>query len=158
MNLQNIKKMKDEKGFTIVELLIVIVVIGILVAIVIVAYTGVTTQANNSKWKANADSIRKVAEARNADDQATPSGYPSTVGEFTSTYTKLPTGVAVNIINTVPTNNAAYNTSLQTAAKLNPSTFDVDICGTNTGLKIYYPIAGGTTAGVINVGDVSSGC
>lgn len=37
------------RGFTIVELLIVIVVIGILAAIVIVAYNGITTQANNTK-------------------------------------------------------------------------------------------------------------
>ncbi|RYX79149.1 prepilin-type N-terminal cleavage/methylation domain-containing protein [bacterium] len=48
MNLQNIKQLKDQKGFTIVELLIVIVVIGILAAIVIVAYQGVTARANTS--------------------------------------------------------------------------------------------------------------
>ena len=37
------------KGFTIVELLIVIVVIGILAAIVTVAYNGVQTKALNAK-------------------------------------------------------------------------------------------------------------
>lgn len=40
------------RGFTIVELLIVIVVIGILAAIVIVAYQGVTNRANDSAIKA----------------------------------------------------------------------------------------------------------
>jgi len=39
---------KQQKGFTIVELLIVIVVIGILAAIVIVAYTGVQNRANDA--------------------------------------------------------------------------------------------------------------
>lgn len=41
--------MKSKSGFTIVELLIVIVVIGILAAIVIVAYNGVQSRAENSK-------------------------------------------------------------------------------------------------------------
>lgn len=38
-----------QKGFTIVELLIVIVVIGILAAITIVAYNGIQSRANNQK-------------------------------------------------------------------------------------------------------------
>lgn len=40
---------RNRQGFTIVELLIVVVVIGILAAIVIVAYNGITTQAENTK-------------------------------------------------------------------------------------------------------------
>lgn len=41
--------MKNHKGFTIVELLIVIVVIGILAAITIVAFNGVQKRAENAK-------------------------------------------------------------------------------------------------------------
>lgn len=70
MSLNNIKKMQSERGFTIVELLIVIVVIGILAAIVIVAYTGVTKKANASAAKGNAESILKVVEGYNADKGA----------------------------------------------------------------------------------------
>lgn len=93
MNLQNIKKAKGEKGFTIVELLIVIVVIGILAAIVIVAYVGVTRNANTSKARSNATSVQKVAEVINADT----GNYPTTGTAFTtgSSTTKLPTGVTV---------------------------------------------------------------
>ncbi|RYX79148.1 prepilin-type N-terminal cleavage/methylation domain-containing protein [bacterium] len=47
-NSNNINTYRNQKGFTIVELLIVIVVIGILAAIVIVAYQGVTARANTS--------------------------------------------------------------------------------------------------------------
>jgi len=42
-------KRQKQAGFTIVELLIVIVVIGILAAITIVAFNGVTTKAENTK-------------------------------------------------------------------------------------------------------------
>lgn len=44
----SIRKTNTRSGFTIVELLIVIVVIGILAAITIVAYNGVQGRANNS--------------------------------------------------------------------------------------------------------------
>lgn len=46
-------------GFTIVELLIVIVVIGILVAIVIVAYTGITNTAKENAVKADMEQVSK---------------------------------------------------------------------------------------------------
>lgn len=82
MNLPTIKTKRAQRGFTIVELLIVIVVIGILAAIVIVAYNGVTQQANAARAQANASSIQKTAEAFNAECPVTGpctglSGFPS---------------------------------------------------------------------------------
>ncbi len=50
----------SDKGFTIVELLIVVVVIGILAAIVTVAYTGISDRANASSF---ADGLKKVEKA-----------------------------------------------------------------------------------------------
>lgn len=51
-----------QKGFTIVELLIVIVVIGILAAITIVAYSGVQNRAKTSSGLSLTSSILKKAE------------------------------------------------------------------------------------------------
>jgi prepilin-type N-terminal cleavage/methylation domain-containing protein len=45
MNIEKVNQHKHRQGFTIVELLIVIVVIGILATITIVAYNGVQTKA-----------------------------------------------------------------------------------------------------------------
>ena len=58
---------KAQRGFTIVELLIVIVVIGILAAITIVAYNGVQTRAKNVKTVNAAVSWIKVFKLYNAD-------------------------------------------------------------------------------------------
>ena len=76
MTLNKIKKLKEERGFTIVELLIVIVVIGILAAIVIVAYNGVQNQARTTEALANAKEVVNKSEIYNAD---TGNGqYPAT--------------------------------------------------------------------------------
>lgn len=67
MTLSNIKKFKEERGFTIVELLIVIVIIAILAAIVIVAYNGITNRAKTSKALSAAQAVQQKAEAYNAE-------------------------------------------------------------------------------------------
>ena len=55
------------RGFTIVELLIVIVVIGILAAITIVAFNGVQQRAKDSRIQSETKSLLKAAElARNS--------------------------------------------------------------------------------------------
>lgn len=55
-----------KKGFTIVELLIVIVVIGILAAIVLVTYQGVQNKANTTSAEQNARELINKAVAFNA--------------------------------------------------------------------------------------------
>src|SRR5690606_17751305 len=54
---------QNQKGFTIVELLIVIVVIAILAAISIVAYTGIQNRARTSANRSLASQLEKKAQA-----------------------------------------------------------------------------------------------
>lgn len=73
MSFNNINtKLRSERGFTIVELLIVIVVIGILAAITIVSFNGVTAKANTSSAQSASVSTIKKAEAYNAEKTTYP--------------------------------------------------------------------------------------
>lgn len=54
---------KRNQGFTIVELLIVIVVIGILALLVITTYSGIQAKARNSKRQSDLNSIQTQLEA-----------------------------------------------------------------------------------------------
>jgi type II secretion system protein G len=72
---------KLTRGFTIVELLIVIVVIGILAAIVIVAYNGAQNRANNARRVSDLEAISKALEVQYVDTGSYPntgcfSGWP----------------------------------------------------------------------------------
>jgi len=105
-------------GFTIVELLIVIVVIGILAAITIVAYNGVQNRGKTASGATAAENATKKAEAYNAET----SGYPAQASTLTgaaSTTTYQLTGVTIN------------GTALS-AAPTDPATLNFYRCGTNT--------------------------
>jgi prepilin-type N-terminal cleavage/methylation domain-containing protein len=54
---------KNSKGFTIVELLIVIVVIGILALLVITTYSGIQAKARNAKRQTDIASLQTQLEA-----------------------------------------------------------------------------------------------
>jgi prepilin-type N-terminal cleavage/methylation domain-containing protein len=69
----SVGKTNKQSGFTIVELLIVIVVIGILAAITIVAYNGIQARANNAARISEAQQLAKVLSIyRTNNDQYPP--------------------------------------------------------------------------------------
>ena len=90
MSLQTIK---NQKGFTIVELLIVIVVIGILAAITIVAFNGVQNRGKASSAQSAANAIVKKAEAYNS----IVGSYPTTVANFDAQKESTVTGQGIGL-------------------------------------------------------------
>ena len=71
-----------QKGFTIVELLIVIVVIAILAAITIVAYNGIQNRAADSAIVSDLASLKKKIDLYKVDNNEL---YPSGAGQSTLT-------------------------------------------------------------------------
>lgn len=79
MRLKNTHN-KHTLGFTIVELLLVVVVIGILAAIVISAYTGVSAQAHDTAVKTDLSNIVKKLEMYRAENDVYPAGSAQLAG------------------------------------------------------------------------------
>jgi len=118
---------KCNKAFTIVELLIVIVVIGIISAITIVSYANLSNRGRTASLQATANNLLKKAETykQNNSTGAFAYSYPPTVATLTS----------------LATNDASYLTGIQslnatdpaaTATGSNNNGIQYQICGTNT--------------------------
>ncbi len=83
---------RKQQGFTIVELLIVIIVIGILAALVLVTFSGVQQKARNTERTTDVKAIASHLEVYNAQ-----SGYYPTSAELTATDGSVLTWVQANL-------------------------------------------------------------
>ncbi|MCA0228580.1 prepilin-type N-terminal cleavage/methylation domain-containing protein [Patescibacteria group bacterium] len=162
MTLQN--KVK-QSGFTIVELLIVVVVIAILAAITIVAYNGIQNRAKSSAAQALANNVAKKAEAYNT--------VASTYGAFcqfregrtdstgTAPYTTCSAGTPANAVG----NEALLDTSTKAALRGTDPTDEKTVryymCDTGAGARVvYYDVnrSGGAGLVTINIGTSQTTC
>lgn len=71
-------KLKRQTGFTVIELIVVIAVIGILAAITIVAYNGIQAEARDTQRKSDIITITKGLELYYAENRAYPTSGGST--------------------------------------------------------------------------------
>jgi len=122
---------KATSGFTIVELLIVIVVIGILAAITIVAYNGVQSRGKTSAAHSSAASTAKKAELYNTEV----GNYPLAMSNLTSapsTASYNLTGIVSGgtLSNSTPTNAVTYY-----------------VCGTGSPVDLAAITAGNVSGG-----------
>lgn len=131
------------RGFTIVELLVVVIVIGVLAAITAVSYANVTSRAKTSAGQSAATNIMKKVGTYTAD---------GSTGNWPTTWSSL-NGVGVSSTNTYfmtatdptfTTLSSTATTPAIAAMPANPETIDYYLCGTNT-------TAAATTYGTVNV-------
>jgi general secretion pathway protein G len=76
-------KTGDEQGFTLMELLIVIVVLGVLAGIVVFSLTGVSGQAAAASCKSDASTVQTAVTAYEAQHSGTP---PTSITQLTPDY------------------------------------------------------------------------
>lgn len=122
-----------DKGFSIIELLVVIVVIGILSAGISVAYVQNQKHARATKYLTDAKSIIKKAEIAAGDNDGQ---FPLTANDFTGTADIGPTdGFSIGTIIASSTATPTLTTQIAT-----PPAYSLQVCNnTRKGLRVYYP-------------------
>lgn len=127
-----------KSGFTIVELLIVIVIIGILASITIVSYSGVTQRTNNASAEDAANTVARKLESFKSETGAYPYDVSSLTSASTAPYYLDPDTVSFTLATSQP---ATPNTVKFIKCGTTPNTTQANINSTNNNIKgarIYY--------------------
>ena len=76
-----IRARKNQKGFTLVELMVVVVIIGVLVAIAIPIFSGIQANARTKACDANIRTIKGAVAMYYAEENAYPADIAALVGK-----------------------------------------------------------------------------
>lgn len=142
----------NEHGFTIVELLIVIIVIGILATLVLIAYGNVQGQARDTKRQSNAQSVANAAETYKT---ASATGYYPRMDSSSNFQSDIGTAsnytngtAAISVDTSVTYNSSSSKNLLTTGGSVTNADggydLNVTFCPssanyqTATGLKVFY--------------------
>jgi len=112
------KMVKNKKGFTLIELMIVVAIVGILAAIAIPAYIDYTIRARITEITAGYDALATALSEYHASN-----GYFPTVGGA---------GIALGDLAAVTSTYGAYT---QSARAVDDTTFTVTIAGIGTAVN-----------------------
>jgi prepilin-type N-terminal cleavage/methylation domain-containing protein len=146
------RKIRANDGFTIVELLIVIIVIGILAAITIVAYNGIQSRARTTLLTTDLAKAARLMAASHADNGSYPASIPSDM--------KYSSGIGMSLANTGDANAFCINAQLNGSNTLQmyyDSAVGVAANGVCSGATISGSEAGGMKANLISSPEFASG-
>ncbi len=139
--MNKLKQLRSSKGFTIVELLIVIIVIAILATLVITAYNGVQAKARDVKRQSDANEVQKAAESYNADNGS----YPTVTANFRASGNTIKLDSSITIGATAPSSSS-------------PDIIQVKQCGSGAGDQIIYYSEQSSSTTTLTAGDTSGTC
>lgn len=136
--------MTNQKGFTLIELMVVVVIIGILAAIALPNFLSMQDRAKESEVKANVHTLQlAVEDAKTQNNGAKPSTFTTVAGSVTSTTALVPTTMKNPFI-TANTGTACINPAEALAAIPTVNSNNAAGSATTQGQVGYTQNMGGT--------------
>lgn len=126
------------RGFTIIELLIVIVIIGILASITLVSYSGVTQRANNTSAEQAARSAAGELETYNSATGSFPYDTSVLTSDSSADYYIAPTVATFTLGTTQPATSIEVK-FIKCGTTPNATQADIAVGNANiTGARVHY--------------------
>jgi type IV pilus assembly protein PilA len=135
--LQHMNKKKDDGGFTLVELLVVVIIIGILAAIALPSYLNLTASSKQSEAKQNLTAISHGQESS-----------WSNGGQWATSFDELALGVVKGSGTT--SSSSVYNYAMTTTYSANLNTAPATVYTTGTPIEDKLRRYAGGTAVFLN--------
>lgn len=154
---EKIRKMKNQKGFTLVELIVVLVILAILAALLVPALTGYIDKANKQKVIATTRMVVMAAQTEVSEKYGLKaSGELAGTKDFGATSGTEPlskTGTTASTTEAnadgIKINDIALLAEVAKEVKKDGATTDVEFVNGVTKIEVYYNTKGQVTAAVV---------